>query len=710
MRAEHVVTYLESLARPDGGYGWEDQPDSYLSVTFAVIGSYRFLGMCPPRREALARYIRQAHPIRSERTETRIHSTDPRLFVYEEVQSLLWLDDDASEYAREVSLWTGPEPYPRRYEAHGYPLLREQAVALICRRLLGLSVDDVLPGFLSYFLSRQRANGSFNHTPASDRSDGHVVNTWWALRALEGAEGFEPGRELVPWLQAAQLPSGGFTYQPDPPLAGCDDVLYTLAAVDSLNRLGAAPLRCEDCVAYLRSLHNEDGGFGYRPGEPSCPVATLYALWALHSLGVLPHAGSETPERRERARAKAQGRPTLEGRPKLPEDLGIYSIQIQAPGAGSPAEAVMLANELKIDLWGAKNAPPGWIERAQEMAQREGVPVTFFQANEEYGTWVGVPGLGMYTHLSDPIAPSGVDMGAAEPGRENPWDEFRTSRFAALEKARGRMVWQICDNEELSRILLDDSLARGGYAAISAFHFGCRNMAFTVPFLFRYRHLIPFVSLQDAHGVESWWWTDHLVGFRTLFLGTEATWDAWLEALERRWVVAVRHDADTYFRTRLLGGAPGVQEYVARREAQWRWWDPDQPERLERPVASIVAVRPGDPFETAAPERGVHVRVRTQWVTNHLAILQRPIFELIALEWDGETLPFEPVERRDRQGRLIDSYYVAPGPESRHRSGLGPGSMSGPGLGSEPGRHQITATLRHMESGALTKVRRMLTV
>ena len=692
MGSERIVSYLESLARPDGGYGWEDQADSYLSVSYAVIGSYRLLGRRPPRRGALAKYIGEAHPIRSARTETRIHSTDPRIFLYEQIQSLLWLGYDASGYVRDVSLWTEPEPYPRRYEAHGYPLLREQALALICRRLLALPVEDVLPSFLPYFTSRRRGNGSFNQTPAGDGSDGHVVNTWWALRALKGVAAVEPRGEpvgrgtLVSWLQAAQLPSGGFTYQPEPPLARCDDVLYTLAAVDSLRRLDAAPLRREACAEYLCSLQNEDGGFGNRPGEPSCPVGTFYALSALHSLGALPHFWSEWSRRKGLPQAKKGERSELRG------DLGIYSVQIQAPGTGSPVEAVMLAEALKIDLWGAKNASPGWIERAQEIAQREGVPVLFFQANEEYGTLVGMPGLGMYTHLSDPIAPPGVAMGVAMPSRESMWAEFHESRIVPLENARGRIVWQICDNEELARILLDDSLMRGGYAAISTFHFGCRNFAYTVPFLFRYRHLIPFISLQDAHGVAPWWWTDHLTGFRTLFLGTEPTWDAWLEALERRWVVAVRHDADTYYRTRLLGGAPGVQEFVRRREAEWRWWDPDEPRKLRRPVASIVPVKPGDRFEAASPERGIHLRVRTQWVTNHLAFLQQPVFELTALEWDDEALPFEPVERRDSQERLIDYYYAAPL------------------AASIPGRHGVAATLRHVESGELIKLCREVTV
>jgi len=137
---------------------------------------------------------------------------------------------------------------------------------------------------------------------------------------LAGVDGFEPKKDLAAWIQAAQLSSGGFTYQPDPPVAGCDDVLYTLAAVDALRRLGAAPRDRDACVAYLFSLQNEDGGFGNRPGEPSCPVGTFYARSALEVLDALAPSGASSvlgPLRRTRAGAQpacptSQGSPTGE--------------------------------------------------------------------------------------------------------------------------------------------------------------------------------------------------------------------------------------------------------------------------------------------------------------------------------------------------------------------------------------------------------------
>src|SRR5262249_10187251 len=151
----------------------------------------------------------------------------------------------------------------------------------------------------------------------------------------------------------------------------------------------------------------------------------------------------------------------------------IYSIQLEAHGQGSPTEAVDLAGALRIHLWGAKNARPGWIARAQAIADQKGVPVTFFVADEEYNTWVSVPGLGTYSHTCDIVAPANPAIGASLSGKGAvSWQDFRDRRLAPLEAGGGRLIWQFGENEELTRLFLDDSLARGGYAAISTYHFG----------------------------------------------------------------------------------------------------------------------------------------------------------------------------------------------------------------------------------------------
>src|SRR6266699_921843 len=59
-----VVSYLARLARPDGGYAWDDQPDSHLTPTFAAIGCHRALGAEPPHTDRLAEFVRTHHPFR----------------------------------------------------------------------------------------------------------------------------------------------------------------------------------------------------------------------------------------------------------------------------------------------------------------------------------------------------------------------------------------------------------------------------------------------------------------------------------------------------------------------------------------------------------------------------------------------------------------------------------------------------------------------
>jgi hypothetical protein len=448
----------------------------------------------------------------------------------------------------------------------------------------------------------------------------------------------------IAWLRACQLPGGGFTYQPKPEFGGVDDVAYTRAAARALQLLGGAPDRADACAAYVGSLFNTDGGFADRPAWLSNPMATYYALDTLDAVGALDGWTSD--------RSKIRTVPAVA---PLPAGLKVFSAQIEAHGQGSPTEAVELAAALRIHLWGAKNAKPGWMTTAQAIADRGNVPVRFFASDEEYGTWVDVPGLGTYSHTSDVIAPAGADFGApvANQGIVS-WPEFRERRLRPLEKAGGRLIWQFGENEELVRMYLDDSLARGGYAAISTFHFGNPDFTITEPFLHRWRGQIPFVALQDAHGAEPWWFADMTAGFRTLFLATEPTWEGLLEALRRNWVVAVRHDAVSGRQTWMHGGSERVVAFVREHEGDWRWWDNPG---IRRPMVSVVAVRPGDRFEAARPDRGVAIRVRCAWENTAQGLLRSPIAELVKLTVDGAAVAPVLVAPKAPRGTLLADHY-----------------------------------------------------
>ena len=657
-----VFTYLESLARPDGGYGWEDQEQSHLTPTYAVIGCYNLLGRKPSNTEKLAQFIKTHHPEQLKKLEQ-----EHRVFDFQQVQSLVWLNADASELTPKIKARTKPLDYLKAYERHGYPVFKSEASIFPCRALLKLPLDDLNEHYVPYLEARRRDNGSFNNTPLADGGEGNILNTLWGLESLRvlGRER-EKRNETVRWLRECQLPNGAFSYAPQPEFAGVDDVAYTRAGILALKILGAEPRQKEKCLAYLQSLANAGGGFSDRPGWQSNPLATYYALDALHALGAL-----ENVEKMPRRAARS---PIA-----LPDNLKVWSVQIEAHGTGSPQEAVHLAGALNIHLWGAKNAKAQWINQAQKLADAQNVMVQFFVSNEEYGTWVDVAGLGTYSHTSDIMAPANRPIGAplSNKGAVS-WAAFREQRLAPLRKAGGHLVWQFGENEELTRLYLDDSLARGGYAAISTFHFGNPDFTNSEPFLQRWRGQIPFVALQDAHGNEPWWFADMTTGFRTLFLATEPTWNGWLQALKQNQVVAVRHDAASDFKTWMHGPSREVLEFVKAREEQWRWWDNEQ---IARPLLSIVPVKPDDEFEAARPDTGLTLRVRCAHENTSQGLPKTPLVELQTFLVDGAPIQPELAENKNERGALTDTYYHLHFTEIAR------------------GKHTATAIARHLKTG-----------
>lgn len=657
-----TAAWLETLRRPEGGYAWPGRVPAHLTATYAVVGALRALGRTPPDLEALVAFVRTHHPRDLKKLEQ-----EHRVFTFQQVQTLAWLGADPAACAEEVRGWRRPVAYMKAYEKHGYPVFLSEAAGLVCQPLVGLTAGDAPPAVVAYLDSRRRPDGTYNNTPASDGSGGHVLNTWWGLEAERALDRAPASRDAtVAWLRACQRPAGGFTWAPEPVLGALDDVAYTWAAVRALDRLHASPADPDGCATYLWSLRAADGGFGDRPGWPSNPMATYYAVEALAALGA-----AEPP---------VGHRPALRPRKAVPDGLRVFSIQIEAHGQGSPAEAVDLARTLRIHLWGAKNADPAWLARAQVLADTQDAGVRFFVANEEYGTWVAVPGQGTYSHMSDVIAPVGKDIGASLAGSgETAWETFRAKRLAPLTATGGRLVWQFGENEPLVRMVLDDALARGGYAAVSTFHFGNPDFTNSEPFLNRYRGQLPFIALQDAHGREPWWFADMTEGFRTLFLAREATWDGWLEALAANRVAAVRRDAATGGRVWMQAPCDAVAEFLRRHEAQWRWWDnPD----IQRPMVSVVVVRPDDAFEAARPERGVTIRVRPAWTNTAQGLPKRPLSELVRLSLDDrEVRPTLEASRAARRGGVSDYYHWHHVPEPT------------------PGRHTATAVVRRADTG-----------
>jgi hypothetical protein len=260
------------------------------------------------------------------------------------------------------------------------------------------------------------------------------------------------------------------------------------------------------------------------------------------------------------------------------------------------------------------------------------------------------------------MAPYGADIGPplgtrAAPPAPVSWPDFRTRRLAPLERGGGRLFWQFGENEDLVRMFLDDSVERGGFSAISTYHFGNPDFMNTEPFLNRWRGRIPFVSIQDAHGTEPWWFSDQTTGFRTLFLAHEPTWEGWLHALKQNWVVAVRHDVWTKGRTWMHSGSDVVREYVRARESAWRWWDNPV---IARPMVSIVMVCADDVLEPARPESGSMLRVRCAWENTPQGLLKAPLSELIRLRVDDREVTPTVVSPQRPNGLRADHHHRWP--------------------------------------------------
>ena len=285
---ERTFRYLETLRRDDGGYGWAERGISHLTPTLAAIRCYALFERAPPRKAELVAWVRRGHPREIKKLEQ-----ERRTFDFQQLLALWLLGASAPEIEARLRAITRPTAYLKQYERSGYPLLPSEAGVVMAYVRQGLSLDAIREPFGAYFEARQRPNGSFNNTPATEGGDGHVGNTYWAslaLLLLGRARQLQP--ELAVWLRACQLPGGGFTCAPRPEFGGVDDIAYTWYALAGLELLEApGPDRPEACVAQIHTLANSDGGFGDRAGWLSNAMATWHALSALKMLEALPSLG-----------------------------------------------------------------------------------------------------------------------------------------------------------------------------------------------------------------------------------------------------------------------------------------------------------------------------------------------------------------------------------------------------------------------------------
>jgi hypothetical protein len=222
--------------------------------------------------------------------------------------------------------------------------------------------------------------------------------------------------------------------------------------------------------------------------------------------------------------------------------------------------------------------------------------------------------------------------------------------------------------------LLDESIDRGGYVAISTIHFG-QNFLFWLPYLHQYRHRLAYVALQDFHGVESWWWAGELESYRTVFIAREPTYESMVEAMRRQWMAAIRHDELSNHQTRMLGGTAEARSFIQSHQKEWQWWR-DQQTESRLPWGVLTVVDPNSKFEVGRPTEGAVVRIRTRWhsLRNRL---EKPLTELSELQVDGKIV--DPAQIRRDETKGVDSFQWYPLPAA--------------------GARKLSATFRHSQTG-----------
>ncbi|MGI5375040.1 prenyltransferase/squalene oxidase repeat-containing protein [Streptomyces sp. CA-251387] len=105
--------------------------------------------------------------------------------------------------------------------------------------------------------------------------------------------GVQPAAKAVDWLTGQQCANGAFApFRADVSTA-CDaktlvDTNNTAAAVQALAALGGHDAATGKAVAWLKSVQNKDGGWGYAAGGPSDANSTSVVVGALTAVGEKP--------------------------------------------------------------------------------------------------------------------------------------------------------------------------------------------------------------------------------------------------------------------------------------------------------------------------------------------------------------------------------------------------------------------------------------
>ena len=138
------------------------------------------------------------------------------------------------------------------------------------------------------------------------KADPKFDGVWRQSIALlaQDAAGATPATKAVDWLSGQQCADGSFTAYRADTGAACDakkspgDTNATAVAVQALSAVGGRGDTVRKSLAWLRSVQNKDGGWGYNPGSPTDANSVSVVIGAYAAAGEKPermHKGGKSP-------------------------------------------------------------------------------------------------------------------------------------------------------------------------------------------------------------------------------------------------------------------------------------------------------------------------------------------------------------------------------------------------------------------------------
>ncbi len=232
---QRLLNYVESYRNNDNGFGLTG---SYVESTFRAVTIYSLLNMSMPSASGVISFLQSLQQPDGGFSKTPGNTTSFVISTYR---------------------------------------------AIVALKLLGATPTNV-NGAISYLKSTQNTDGGFGGY-VGDISD--VSSTYRAVRALSllNDTSFDV-TAAVSFLKNSQNPDGGFkrsSYDNALP-NNVSHAIFTYSAVRALIILRSLPNNISGVYYYLKSLRNNDGGYGKHPDFTSDLAYTFSSLYVLSLL------------------------------------------------------------------------------------------------------------------------------------------------------------------------------------------------------------------------------------------------------------------------------------------------------------------------------------------------------------------------------------------------------------------------------------------